>query len=263
VTSIACWPGVDSRGQTSLYVASDSRFSWRGGACDERQKTFVSSTSLDIFAFCGAVAVPVQVLNKIEADGLPAGLSAHERHQRLLDGLRVVLGQPFAKPVEPFTILHGSRDGANMTAHFSLHRVDCLPSAVLLDTSHDMPAHSSLAISIGTGQTIVERQYHKWMESGAGRTSRAVFSAFCDALQSAKDPMSGGAPQLVALVRSGPAHHIGVITRGVRCTRGRPVALDGSQDLPTLWRNTLFERCDPVTMQVLAGAQRHARPLLK
>lgn len=264
MTSIACWPGVDSRGQTSLYFATDSRVTWPDGrAIDGQQKTFVSANTHDVFAFCGNVSVPRELLLSIETTGLATNLSAHERHHAVIQRLRAVLHVRGATSADSFSILHGSRDGSNMGAAFRLWRVDWSGPGPLVDIAENLPAHSVLAISAGSGKHVINRHYDRWTVSDVGRTSRAVFSAFCESLEVGADPMSGGAPQVVALVRSGPADHIGVIYRKARYVRGKLVALDEATTFPVVWRNQLFERCEPVTMRALPGAQRHARPKLR
>lgn len=264
MTSIACWPGVDSRSQTSLYIATDSRFTWAAGRfIDGMQKTFVSPSTPDIFAFCGSVHVPIELLSSIEVGGLPPTLTALERHQEVIRRLHTVLAKQPTKPTGPFTILHGSRDESNMLAAFSLWRLAWSAVTDLVDVAEDLPARSELAISAGSGDGAIKHHHRRWAASDGGRTSRSVFSAFCDSLESRTDPMSGGAPQLVALVRSHPAHHIGVIYKDGRYFRGKSVGLDEKTSSQTTWRNHLFERCDPMTMRALSGAQRHARPKLR
>ena len=264
MTSIACWPGVDSRGQTSLYMAADSRITWPDGRyLDDQQKTFVSATTPDTFAFCGSVLVPQQILREIEVNGLSTALSAHQRHQELVLRLRAAVTAQPAIQVQPFSVLHGSRDGWNMGATFSLWRIDWALPTGLVDIAETLPARSVLAISVGSGRGAISHHQQRWMSSDAGGTSRAVFSAFCDAVEKGTDPMSGGAPQLVALVRSRPAEHIGIIIKATGYVRGTAAVLGRTAQIPEVWRNHLFERCDPVTMHVLTDAQRHARPKLK
>ncbi len=70
--------------------------------------------------------------------------------------------------------------------------------------------------------------------------------------------MTGGAPQLVGMFRSGRPESIGVVYRDILYLRGR--AIEAAEDVASEWRNQLFERCDPRTKTLLHGAQRHARP---
>ena len=52
----------------------------------------------------------------------------------------------------------------------------------------------------------------------------------------------------------------GVIVDGQRCLRGAALSTDEATRAEVEWRNELFERCDPATMQRLPSAQPHARP---
>jgi hypothetical protein len=87
-------------------------------------------------------------------------------------------------------------------------------------------------------------------------TSRAVFSAFAEALDKGIDVNSGGAPQPVGLYRVGPGRTFGIVDHGRRFLHGLPVigrvAKHGLE-----WRNELFERCDGTTGKRLIDAQRH------
>lgn len=123
-----------------------------------------------------------------------------------------------------------------------------------------MPTTSGIIKAWGSGQGAVDKWYQRWLSTRQGsRTSRSVFSAFCDALAAGEDSFTGGAPQLVGLYRQGMGETFGVIFAGSRYVLGIP-----SQDLPLAnpieWRNALFERCDGQTMQRLDEAQRHSRP---
>ncbi len=123
-----------------------------------------------------------------------------------------------------------------------------------------IPEASGIIKAWGSGEAAVARWYERWLSTRqGGRTSRSVFSAFCDALASGDDPFTGGAPQLVGLYRQGVGETLGVVFQGVRYILGVPI-----QDLALVtsveWRNALFERCDGHSMERLEGAQRHGRP---
>lgn len=121
------------------------------------------------------------------------------------------------------------------------------------------PKQSDIIGVWGSGEETVNKWYSYWSGTREKRTSRSVFSAFCDALQSGEDKRSGGAPQLVGIYRKGAAESFGVIYKGKRYLFGLPI--DESADLGAVeWRNGLFERCDWRTMQPLMDAQRHSRP---
>lgn len=90
------------------------------------------------------------------------------------------------------------------------------------------------------------------------RTSRAVFSGFCDSVASAADWQTGGAPQLVGLRRMGHAITFGVVWGERHYMSGSPdVGLDGTVE--SFDRH--LQRVDRSGVP-LHGAQRHAgRPI--
>jgi hypothetical protein len=121
------------------------------------------------------------------------------------------------------------------------------------------PLKSGLVLAIGSGGGMIKEFYGRWNISEIGNTSRNVFSAFCDALKSAEDPRSGGAPQIVGFYREGSAKSFGVVFGNERYLFGLPVKPDAEWD-QVEWRNELFERCNAESGLVLVDAQRHARP---
>ncbi len=121
-------------------------------------------------------------------------------------------------------------------------------------------AASGIIGAWGSGEAVVDRCYKHWLNTRqGGRTSRSVFSAFCDAIVSGEDPFTGGAPQLVGLYRKGGGVSFGIVYGGARYFLRVPVT-DRALVSMVEWRNALFERCDGQTMKRLEGAQRHQRP---
>ena len=258
VTSLACWIGVDSRGPASLYIAADSRVSWPDGRVqDQRVKTVASPTTADIVAFCGSVDVPNEVLNRIQQASLFDPGPAEQRHRALVRVAAEIASTRGS--VGEFCLLHGAREGEGGRSQFRLWRLEWDLTDGWSDIEETLPPHSELAISLGSGQRIVRDHDNRWRKSEVGRTSRAVFSAFCESLRSGCDPWTGGAPQLVGLFRKGTAETFGVVWSGVRHLRGLRTWAPGAHRRLE-WRNELFERCDPGSGHVLQGAQRHARP---
>ena len=91
------------------------------------------------------------------------------------------------------------------------------------------------------------------------RTSRSVFSSFCDALDSGGDKHSGGAPQMIGLYRQKAGRSFGIIYNDKRYFEGLPVSDTGQAD-GIEWRNRRFEICDGATMQRRKEAQPQPRP---
>lgn len=266
VTSIAVWPGVDSRGISSLYVASDSRITWGDGQTwDQGRKVFASGLKPHIFGYCGDVLFPALAL-PVLVDRVDRGLLASEdkdTHIEIMQAVRSLWNGYPASPRQDFKIIHGLRVGTGMGSVFSL--------AVMKYTAGTdrwavrripMPAKSTLLLSEGSGAGVVRKSYQSYQSYQSrqrGRsadTSRAVFSAFCEAITSSDDRNSGGAAQLAGLYRIGGGRLFGTVHAGRRNFTG--ATLIGSEKPDGVeWRNNLFERVAGTTKRRLPGAQRH------
>jgi hypothetical protein len=264
MTSLIAWLGVDARGPSSLYLASDSRFSWPNHAkWDFGRKVFTSTVSADVFAFCGAVDFPAFVLGRVtaqaNAEPLLRDADAARRHDEFVSMVRGSFVDFPSGERRAFSILHGARSGEGMSVQFRLWHTNWTPSADWTDLEIPIPTESELLVALGSGNGVVSNHDFHWRKSQVGRTSRAVFGAFCDALLSRADPFTGGAPQLVGLYRTGDGHPFGVVFRGEPFANGAPML--HPQDRSTLeWRNEQFERCGSETLLLLDGAQRQPRP---
>jgi hypothetical protein len=91
-----------------------------------------------------------------------------------------------------------------------------------------------------------------------GRTSRATFWAFCDALKGKADPLSGGPPQLVGMYRTKAPMAFGSVYEGQRYFQGMPLPETICSDAIE-WRDEYFQRMDGEALTVIPGAQRHGR----
>jgi hypothetical protein len=264
MTSLISWVGADSRHPSSLYIASDSRISWDDSeGWDVGRKVFACSSHPDLFGYCGDVVIPslvlAQVVELASAKLIFEGSDATARHRTLRTLLAASVAEVPKARRNPFTILHASRDGDSMQSKFHLWRTDWSEASGWKDTSIEIPSSSKLLVSLGTGDRSIRAHDFVWDRSSVGRTSRAVFGAFCDALASGDDPRTGGAPQLVGLFPTLTGKTFGIISKGSRYVLGVPISGDDSVDRVE-WRNELFERCDGRTMQRLAGAQPQPRP---
>ena len=265
MTSLVAWVGVDSRRPSSIYFASDSRISWPDGyAWDYGRKLFASRTQPDILGYSGDVAFPSHTLGQI-VDLIDAGLLIADedaptvRLERILSVIRNAFETypPFQK--RPFSIVYGTREYAHMKSNFSVACISWAPDRQWIVDWMELPRESGIIRVFGSGERAVEKWYSRWHRTSESRTSRSVFSAFCDALGSGDDALSGGAPQLVRLYRIGRGQDIGVIWKEKCFTCGLPVT--ESANLERLeWRNRVFERCDWRTKGALQEAQRHRRP---
>lgn len=265
MTSLIAWLGVDSRGPSSFYLASDSRITWgdSGSSWNSGQKLFCGDRYPDLFGYAGDVLFPFIFLSQATrllhaCDSGRAFISAHLRHDAFYEMAREAHELYPREHRNAFSLLHCTRAHDGMLSRFHLWRTSWNPDAGWIDIEIEMPSKSSLVIALGSGEATIVAEDKRWQTTEIGGTSRAVFSAFCGALNSKRDPKSGGAPQLVRLYREGDGRHIGVIHNDHRFVSGLPVGPKAAAGIE--WRNSLFECCDPISMAPSRGAQRHARP---
>lgn len=265
MTSLAAWVAVDARGTSALYLVSDSRLTWAptGLEWSLGRKLFASKTTSDIFGYCGDVMFPSLVLGQLESLLNSSVLFAsreppNERHEVIVRMIQSSLESYPATRRADFSIIHGAREHAGLQSLFHLWKLDWSAQLGWADTGVDLPNESRVALALGSGAGAFVEWEKRWQRP-LGRVSRAVFGAFCDALESGADPKTGGAPQLVRLYRDGPGSVVGVISEGQRFIYGISVP-PGEGVHSVEWRNTQFERCDANTMAILESAQRQPRP---
>jgi hypothetical protein len=269
MTSLVAWIGIDSRGPTSAYLASDSRISWQSNssqAWDMGPKLFSARNHEhpEILGYCGDVTFPSLVLKQaVDRINRNVIFSRDDPPHAKQDKISKFIKASFeGYPPErrgAFTVLYCTRQHSGMSASFHFWSLNWAPESGWRAQIHEIPKESGLVVALGSGGSSVREWSSRWANSDVGRTSRSIFSAFCDSLQSQKDRLSGGPPQLVGVYRKGPAETFGIIYNNMRYFDGTPAHED--QDWSGIeWRNSLFERCDWKTLLPMEGAQRHARP---
>jgi len=161
---------------------------------------------------------------------------------------------------QPFTLVSALRDGEGMSCRFRLWRTTV--SKTSWNTEEiKVPNHSCELVILGTGTNEVRNKIFDWKRSSQGGTSRAVYSAFVQAIASGMDNRSAAPPQLAGLYRSGPGRLFGTHHDTHAFVAGMEWTGDEATWPTPEWRNDLFERCDS-TGALLTGAQKHGRPKL-
>jgi len=268
MTSLIIWIGV-SNCWNSVYIASDSRISWSTPSLkvwDFGRKLFASRNYPEILGYCGDVLFPSQTLAQV-IEHIDAGLlfSNEDTPQTKCDKIDAIIQKSFSKyPVllsnTTFSIVYCTRQdlGKQPVVYIWIltFKAGNWDRKLL-----ELPRKSDFVEALGSGKKTVKYFQKKWSSSEKNnkKTSRYVFSAFCDALKNEEDPLSGGSPQLVGIYRKDAAKNFGVIYNGERYLFGLPVHQDAIGE-EIEWRNELFERCDGKNKIVQDGAQRHARP---
>jgi hypothetical protein len=269
VTTLLSWTGVDTHGPASIYIASDSRISWGiSNTWDVGRKVFASKARPEIFGYCGSVFFPIQVLGQlVELIDNEIFFLEDESFENKLEKVRVAIENSYNNlPVSQkgsCRILYASRVGLKMRSSFHVAEIK-ISEAGVISKVIPLPEQSGIIVSAGSGKASLNSWHEEWVGRPdkdpyqSGRTSRNVFSAFCDSLLAKGDLFSGGAPQLVGLYRNGSANSFGVIHNNKRFLNGVEV-VDVNFMNNIEWRNSLFERCCGDSMQILKKAQRQPK----
>lgn len=269
MTSLIAWVAADSRGPSSLNIATDSRITWSVDGSlshywDRGRKVFASASKPLIVGYVGDVLFPNLVIPNI-LDRIDR--SVFRSDGALLDGFTSAVrhewrGYP-ASERRGMSIYLGFRSGVGMSAAFRLRKLVYKSGGSGEWQTAEIPVPSSPSTWLvidGSGRSAVEGALKQWQAGSAANTSRAVFSGFVDAVVSGIDPKSGGAPQLAGLYRIGTGRLFGIVHQDERYFAGARLlgdeAVDGIE-----WRNALFERTDGRTRLRLPGAQAQARPM--
>ncbi|MEZ8719074.1 hypothetical protein [Vibrio splendidus] len=271
MTTLLSWTGVDTHGPASIYIASDSRISWGiSNTWDVGRKVFSSKNRPEIFGYCGSVFFPIQILGQLtELIDSEMFFLDEEPFSEKLEKIRLAVEHSYNNLPKSqkgsCRILYASRVGLKMRSSFHVAEITISATAVT-STEIALPEQSGIIVSAGSGKAALRKWHEEWVGLAdkdphqSGRTSRNVFSAFCDSLTAKDDPFSGGAPQLVGLYRNGPANNFGIIHNSKRFLNGLEVG-DINLMNNIEWRNDLFERCCGDSMQIMNKAQR--QPKLK
>ncbi len=253
MTTLVCWCGVDSRGTSSLYIAADSRFSWgTNRTWNNGRKLAVRVGNAEVLAFAGDVTLSQNLLLGL-LDGPVTDALLHHRLTALSSEYQLSV-------LENTAVIFARRLGSGMASSFIVTAHECR-AGVWNQLEHAVSTEiSDVVCAYGSGGHYATSEVRRWMSHGvSGRTSRSVFSGFCDALRSGRDPRTGGPPQLAGIFRTKPAQEFGIIWDGELSLGGMVPAPE--TDLDSIeWRNDLFERCDHRSTKRMIGAQPHARP---
>ena len=262
MTTIVAWAGVDQRDVASIYIASDSRISWANShRWNQGRKTFASAETAHIFGYWGDVLFPSMALPTI-LDELAVGIVQPKVSPfgEIGSSIRRLWTDYPRQEQRDFGIVMATRRRAGMDAVFEMAIMTFESKTDSWDIKDVAMPRSSARLHIaGSGASQVRNAGRLWEESNQSGTSRAVYSAFVEALTQGADPYSGGGPQLVGLRRIGPGIRFGTVYRGKRYLSGARVTQATAQVASVEWFNELFERADGARGKRLSDAQRHGR----
>lgn len=271
MTSLIAWVSRDQRRFAALHVATDSRISWGSPTrrWDAGRKVFASRVTPDVWAYCGDVLFPGLVLSQLVSAGDEGLLFEEEggvevRHSLAVETMKASFGRRHNTPDHGFTVLHASREGEGSEAQPRLW-LTTFDETSRSWTDEEKPIDEDKAgvmATLGSGAVAVRQEGHRWQASAIGGTSRAIFSAFCEALSGGSDPLSGGSPQLASIYPKRAGVTAGVLHAGELYLHGLPIQGVGRSS-SIEWYDELFQRIDPVTRELRKGAARQPRPRLK
>lgn len=264
MTLIISWIGVDDKKDgkeiASIYLASDSRYTWgNAGKYDFGIKVFGSTRHPEIFSFCGDVMFPSTILGQIipQIDNgilIEASDNAETKNSKIFSYIKTSLD---TYPKEflggTFTILHATR----FEKIFKLYKISSGVDKQLKNEEIELPTISTKVFSGGSGGAEFDSNWQKWENEKHNdyRTSRAVYHCLYRTLKTIKDPHTGGYAQIVGLYRNKNARLFGIIENDKKYIFGK----ESSEDINSTrieWRNENFERANPKTLKILEGAQR-------
>jgi hypothetical protein len=273
MTTLAGWLATDSRGPSSIYLASDSRISWQtpDQRWDAARKLFACRHSADLFGYCGDALFPSQTLGQVTeiADHhllFDPVAPASARHERVVQMVAGSIAQRQRAVASDFTFVHVGRDQSGMASSFKVWCTTCTSGGEIRDgllaaIEASDPGPSRRLLALGSGADAYIAETIRWDASAQGKTSRAYFTALCDVVAREDDPASGGIPQLVGLYRSGNGRAFGIIHGGRRFFHGLPLAeMDTYGSIE--WRDDAFQRIDGKTLKLVKRGQRQVRPSL-
>ncbi|MFG0407853.1 hypothetical protein [Pseudomonas sp. XWY-1] len=262
MTTVVAWAAYDNRGPTSVYMASDSRISWNGNtAWDYARKVFSCSNFPDLIAYVGEVLFTVQVISQwVSLSDSGEVFERDSSPEQRFESLCTLVKRSFASYPKPlaqdnFSIVFCS---LNQTRNIFVGKLNRKDSQWSIEHPK-IPNKSDLILVEGSGKSSFTGIYSKFEKSEIGRTSRAVYSAFCIHVEKGLDKSTGAPPQLAAIYKKGISKPLGVVWKGKSYIFGIEVS-DSERLGISDWRNYCFELCDARTLKIKVGAQRQPIP---
>jgi hypothetical protein len=274
LTTFLVWASFSDTGEhrylpRAIYMASDSRITWGSSArrWDAGRKIFAPVNEPHLFGYCGDVVFPSLVLGQLvsaidQRILFRPDAGGAERNEAILEALRTSHGRRHNVQEQDFTIVHVYR-----AQDWPLTAFSCWTITYAANSGHwhcselPLPSTTGAIVALGSGAEANTSHAYRWAQSDVGGTSRAIFSAFRDAIDSGDDPLSGGMPQISGLYTEGQPRLLGFAEGGLLFLHGLQVAMNDSVK-SIEWRDRLFQRIDPVTSRPVDGARRFARPRL-
>lgn len=268
MTLIVGWVSADNkpRGKqiSAMYLASDSRYSWKQQGCDKvlyqtdyGKKLFVSSKYPEIFGFCGDVFLSKHLIEGVitlidSGTFFTVSETLDSKIQKITSCFETLLREfPKEKRVN-CTILYGTKVGRQF--HLELYKI----SDDIARTSIKLPNESTVVYSDGSGKQAFSTNwiYANHEKANEYNLCRGVYHCVSETIETIDKNDVGGVPQLVGIYRGLLAPTIfGIIKNGKRYLDGKEFLGDISLLNNIEWRNDDFERVNPYTLKLREGAK--------
>ncbi|MDY0902001.1 hypothetical protein [Pantoea agglomerans] len=252
MTTLISWITYDQRGPASLYIASDSRFSWDKFAnWDSGRKIYFSSKYPDILGFCGEVMFCSQIMSQITSyidacDVFENTQSSDLRFELVYELVKRSFGDyPINFALDSFQILYSTRENKRSFQIYLIEWMKKKPTDKMWNKRKlSLPAKTGLIEALGSGGEIYRKHYiGQYLTSDIGKLSRSYYSALSSHIDSGRDPLTGGPIQIAGLFNTGSAIAHGVIKKDERYVYGMKV--DPHEKINNIrWVNDQFENCN-------------------
>jgi len=263
VTLLVAWTGIDSRSPASVYIATDSRVSWgQEGYFDHSNKTFALQKFPAVLGYCGDSLASQMLISQAIAvvEAMP------DYGGKTLEGLvdlfvRLIVRNYAQYPIKhstgSFTVVICGKTTIESAGNFECYRIDSTFKQTT-KTNVPLPERSGPIVIAGSGKNDFGEQYkiHQSSENPNKSTSRDVFHAFYQAINSDGNPTVGPVPQIVSVIRkpNSGGQHCGVVIKDHRYIAGQLVDRDIAPE-GLKWFNDNFEITNPHTKRREPGAQ--------
>ncbi|VGG99223.1 Uncharacterised protein [Klebsiella quasipneumoniae] len=263
MTTLISWITYDQRGPASLYIASDSRFSWGNSTYwDSGRKIYFSNKYPDIFGFCGDVMFCSQIMSQITSyidacHVFEHTTSSDSRFDLIYNLVKRSFGDyPLKFSLKNFQILYATREKKRC---FHIYLIEWIKNEDInkmwKKRKITLPTKTGIIESLGTGGELYRKHYiDNYKSSEIGEFSRSYYSALSSHIESGLDNLTGGSIQLAGLFNVGSAKAHGVIKNNRRYIYGMEV--DAHERINNIrWVNDQFENCDGNNARRFLSAQ--------
>jgi hypothetical protein len=283
MTTLIAWAAIDQNNTSAVYIASDSRFTWgEQGVWNAGRKIFASENYPEILGYTGDALFCSQVLSQVIAfidscaplENVGDFSIKYDRIESLIKRAFSSYPQRFCLPT--FSIVYLTRIttqwGACMFSWNAgkgwsdkvVHKVPMTWADVAqAGQDENSRRRKVIFVSEGSGGAKFREFYSasEWSKK-LPLLSRGIFGAFCDFIETNRDPLTGGNPQLSGLYRRFKAQKIGFVEGESRYLYGIAISPEDYQG-NVRWVNRTFENCGVLTGEIIPREQRQPAPYIK